>query len=180
MTTSAAERYGKRYQHWDMDSFGWKYNLDNIRASLLLPQIRKLDAHCRRRREIAARYQHAFAAVQGVDYPEVPDEDWSARHLFTIWVGPDRRDDILTGLQERGIGVAVNYRAVHLRSYYAERFGHRRGDLPVAESIGDRTISIPLYPRLTDEEVDRVIRAVTETICATAPRVAATVPGGAF
>ena len=169
MTTSAAERFGKRYQHWDMESFGWKCNLDNIRASLLIPQIRKLYPHCRRRRAIAARYEQAFSNLPGVEFPEVVDQSWSARHLFTIWVDPDRRDDILTGLEEHGIGVAVNYRAVHLRRYYAERFGYRRGDLPAAEAIGDRTISIPLYPRLTEEEVQRVIDAVTSVTASIAP-----------
>ncbi len=164
MSTSAAERYGRRYRHWDMVEYGWKCNLDNIRASMLVPQIRKLYGHCRRRRDIAAWYEGAFRDLGGVEFPDVVDPAWSARHLFVIWVDPDRRDDILAGLQERGIGVAVNYRAVHLRRYYAQRFGYRRGDLPVAESIGDRTISIPLYPRLRDHEVQRVIDAVTETV----------------
>jgi UDP-4-amino-4-deoxy-L-arabinose-oxoglutarate aminotransferase len=169
MTTSAAQRFGKRYQHWDMESFGWKCNLDNIRASLLTPQIRKLYSHCRRRRDIAARYEQAFSSLPDVEFPEVVDESWSARHLFTIWVDPDRRDDILAGLEKRGIGVAVNYRAVHLRRYYAKRFGYRRGDLPAAEAIGDRTISIPLYPRLTEDEVQRVIEAVTSVTTSRAP-----------
>ena len=178
MTTSAAQRHGRQYRHWDMEEFGWKCNLDNIRASLLIPQIRKLDARCRRRREIAARYEDAFANVQGVHYPKVAEEEWSARHLFTIWVDATGRDEILAGLQERGIGVAVNYRAVHLRRYYAERFGYRRGDLPVAESIGDRTISIPLYPRLTDEEVERIIEAVKETVRACSRPIEASVSNG--
>ncbi|MBN2560290.1 MAG: DegT/DnrJ/EryC1/StrS family aminotransferase [Phycisphaerae bacterium] len=164
ITSTAAERYGKRYRHWDMEELGWKYNLDDVRASLLLPQIQRLDPRWARRREIAARYDEAFATIDDIDVPAVPEPAWSARHLYTIWVNPERRDDILIGLQRRGIGVAVNYRAIHLLRYYAKRFGHRRGDLPVAESIGDRTISIPLYPRLTDEQVDRVIGAVKETV----------------
>lgn len=68
---------------------------------------------------------------------------------------------MLTALQDAGIGCAVNYRAVHLRKYYIDKYGHREGDFPIAERIGERTITLPLYPRLTDEEVsyvkDRVI-----------------------
>lgn len=164
MTSSASDRHGRRYRHWDMPDWGWKYNLDNIRASLLPPQIRKLDERWRRRREIAARYEAAFARLEGVDFPQVAVPEWSARHVFPIWVAPSRRDEILAGLQERGIGVVVNYRAVHLLQYYARHFGYRRGDLPVAEDIGDRTLSLPLYPQLTDAQINRVIDAVTEAV----------------
>lgn len=164
MTSSASDRHGRRYRHWDMPDWGWKYNLDNIRASLLPPQIRKLDERWRRRREIAARYEAAFAHLEGVDFPQVAVPEWSARHVFPIWVAPSRRDEILAGLQERGIGVVVNYRAVHLLQYYARHFGYRRGDLPVAEDIGDRTLSLPLYPQLTDAQINRVIDAVTEAV----------------
>ncbi|UCG15677.1 MAG: DegT/DnrJ/EryC1/StrS family aminotransferase [Phycisphaerales bacterium] len=164
MTTSAAERYAKRYRHWDVGELGWKYNLDNIRASLLLPQVGKMDSHCARRRKIAARYDEAFAAVDGIDVMNVRNPAWSARHLYTVCVNAAGRDDMLVDLQEQGIGVAVNYRAVHLLQYFRRLFGFRRGDLPAAESIGDRTISLPLYSKLTDEQVEQVIQATTDTV----------------
>lgn len=164
MNTSAFDRYRKRYQHWDMPQWGWKYNLDNIRASLLPPQIRKLDENWRRRQELATTYEAAFAGLDHVGFPKVPNTAWSARHLFTIWVAPQQRDEILAGLHARGIGAAVNYRAVHLLEFYAKHFGYRRGALPVAESIGDRTLSLPFYPLLTAEQTDRVIAAVTELV----------------
>ncbi len=176
MTTSAAQRYGKNYEHWDMDELGWKYNLDNIRASLLLPQIHKLDEYCGRRRKLAARYEERLRDVDGVQFPTVPDGAHSSRHLFTIWVDPRRRDAIMTDLQERGIGVAVNYRPVHLMKYYRQRFGYTLGDLPVAESIGARTISLPLYPQLTDEQVDRVVDAVSDVVGSHCPATAADAP----
>lgn len=160
LTTSATDRYRKPYRHWDMDVLGWKYNLDNIRGSLLLPQIAKLDAHCQRRREIAARYDAAFDRMDGVDKPVVPDDAWTARHLYTIWVDADRRDAIIAALQQQGIGVVVTYRPVPLMRYYARRYGFYEGDFPAAEAMGARTISLPIYPQLTDLEVDRVIEAV--------------------
>ena len=100
----------------------------------------------------------------GVDVQAVDEEHASARHLFPIWVDPAKRDEIIGRLQDRNIGIAVNYRAVHLLRYFAQRFGYERGALPVAESIGDRTISLPLYPQLTDDEVGRVIAAVGVTV----------------
>ena len=90
----------------------------------------------------------------------MPEGATSARHLFTIWVDAGKRDAVLAGIQARGVGVAVNYRAVHLKSHYVSKLGHERGDLDNAEAIGDRTITIPLWPAMTDEQVDEVIAAV--------------------
>jgi len=87
-----------------------------------------------------------------------------ARHLFTILVDPDKRDSILHGLQEKGVGVAVNYRPIHLLKYYREKYGFKEGDFPVAEDIGKRTISLPLYPLLKDEEIEYVIKSVKTQI----------------
>ncbi len=167
MTSDAWSRYGKQYRHWDMDELGWKYNLDNIRASLLTPQIRRLDEMCARRRAICARYEEAFADIENLGFPRVDAPDASARHLFPIWVDAARRDDSIADLQERGIGVTVNYRAIHLMRYYAKRYGYLPGSLPAAESIGARTLSLPLFPDMTDEQVERVIDTVADVV---APR----------
>ncbi len=160
MTRNAADRYAGRYQHWDMERLGWKYNLSDLLAAMLLPQLPKLAARLARRQEICRRYEAAFRETPGVEFPAVPEGAVSARHLFTIWVDPERRDEVLASIQARGVGVAVNYRPVHLTSYYRERFGFRRGMFPAAESIGDRTITIPLWPAMTDAQVDEVIEAV--------------------
>ena len=82
--------------------------------------------------------------------------------MFTILVPPEKRDDILWKLQEKGVGVAVNFRAIHLLSYYRQTFGYKKGTFPVAEKMGDSTITIPMYPKLTDEEIRYIIRTVKE------------------
>jgi dTDP-4-amino-4,6-dideoxygalactose transaminase len=160
MSKNAAERYSGRYAHWDMERLGYKYNLSDVNASMLLSQLPKLAERLARREAICRRYEEAFRATERVSFPAVPAGAVSARHLFTIWVDPTRRDAILAGIQARHVGVAVNYRAVHLTSYYAERFGFRRGMFPIAERIGDATISIPLWPAMTDAQVGEVIAAV--------------------
>lgn len=160
MTRNAADRYAGKYQHWDMEELGWKYNLSDILAALLLPQLPKLALRHRRREEICRRYEAAFGETDGIRFPTVPEGAVSARHLFTIWVDPQRRDAILAGIQARGVGVAVNYRAVHLMKFYRERFGFRRGMFPEAERIGDSTITLPLWPAMSDAQVDEVIAAV--------------------
>ena len=176
MSKEAAGRYTERYQHWDMAELGYKANLSDIQAALLLGQLPRLAAQLERREAIASRYEEAFRSVPGVDFPQVPRGATSARHLFTIWVAPERRDECLWQLQDIGIGVAVNYRAVHLLTYYRERFGFLPGDFPIAESIGNRTITLPLYPRMTDEDVTRVIDAVSEVVAAPRPVAAASAP----
>jgi len=160
MSKNAADRHAGKYQHWDMERLGYKYNLSDVNAALLLPQLPKLADRLRRREEVCRRYEAAFRETPGVSFPVVPEGMTSGRHLFTIWVDPARRDAVLAGIQARGVGVAVNYRAVHLTKFYRERFGFRRGMFPEAERIGDSTITIPLWPAMTDAQVDEVIAAV--------------------
>lgn len=159
MSKNAAGRYQGAYQHWDMVRMGWKCNLDDIHAALLVDQVGRVDALWARRHEIFERYERGFEA-SGVDRPKVAGK--SAHHLYTVWVDPDQRDQILHDLQNSGVGVAVNYRAIHLLTYFREKFGYRRGDFPNAEAIGDRTISLPFYPAMTDEEADYVVERVSK------------------
>jgi dTDP-4-amino-4,6-dideoxygalactose transaminase len=164
MDLTAMDRYGRRYQHWDADCFGWKYNMDNIQAALLLPQLRHVEEYWRRREQISRRYEEAFSGTPGLDFPKVLPGSKSGRNLFTIWVGPERRDEILWQLQEQGVGVVVNYWPIHLLSYYRRTFEYGEGMFPIAEEMGQRTIALPLYPKLTDEEVDYVIAAVRKAV----------------
>ena len=164
MSKNAADRYAGKYQHWDMERLGYKYNLSDVNAALLTPQLPKLAERLRRREEICRLYEAAFREAPGVSFPIVPKGMTSGRHLFTIWVDPEKRDAMLAGIQARGVGVAVNYRAVHLTKFYRERFGFRRGMFPAAERIGDSTITIPLWPAMTDAQVDEVIVAVEAAV----------------
>jgi dTDP-4-amino-4,6-dideoxygalactose transaminase len=161
---SAVDRYTNHFEQYDVDLFGWKYNMDNIHAAILVEQIEKLDGLLRRREEIFERYVEAFESLEGIELHRIRPEASHAYHLFTILVDPEKRNRMLEMLQERGIGVSVNFYPVHLLTYYRERFGFERGMFPVAEEIGSRTISLPLYPKLTDEEISYVIEAVTETV----------------
>jgi len=162
MSKGAAERYSKRYEHWDMEMLGWKYNMSNIQAALLLSQLGRIEQNWQRREEICRMYEDAFRSNAHISLPLVLPSSKSARHLFTVQVHPEKRDKVLWQLQERGIGVAVNYRSIHLLSYYRKTFAYKRGMFPIAEKIGDSTITLPLYPKLTDKEVQYVIQTVKE------------------
>lgn len=162
MSKNAADRYHGKYKHWDMVASGWKYNLNDIHAALLVNQIDRLDALLARRQALAERYDRGLRGTPGLERPQAVGK--TAQHLYTIWVDPDRRDEILHQLQERHVGVAVNYRAIHTLRYFRETFGYVPEDFPVANRIGQRTISLPLYPKLTEDELDYVVAQVREVV----------------
>ena len=162
MNKEAAERYTEEYKHWDLLELGWKYNMSDIQAALLIPQRGKVRQYWKRREYIYNRYLNAFSPVKNVDFPKLYANARSGYHLFTIWVDPKRRDNILKRLQQKGVGVAVNYRSINLLTKLQSVFGRGDGSFPVAERIGNSTISLPLYPRLTEDEIDYVIRTVKE------------------
>jgi UDP-4-amino-4-deoxy-L-arabinose-oxoglutarate aminotransferase len=156
MTKTAYDRSREGYQHWDMVALGWKYNMDNIHAALLLPQLDRVEATWRKRDEVARRYEELLAEVPGLTWPRTLAGVKHARHLFPVWIVNGRRDQIVTGLQERGIPTVVNYRAIHLLTYFRERFGFKAGAFPMAERIGDAAVSLPFYPGIPAEHVAAV------------------------
>jgi dTDP-4-amino-4,6-dideoxygalactose transaminase len=163
MSKSAADRYHSEYRHWDMEMLGYKENMSDIQASLLLNQLKTIEEKWERKERICRYYESEFQKA-GIEFPKVLVNSKSARHLFTVWAKRGDRDRALGDLQKRGLGVAVNFRPIHLLTYYRERFDYRPGQFPVAEEIGDRTITIPMYPLLTDPEVEYVVKAVVETL----------------
>jgi UDP-4-amino-4-deoxy-L-arabinose-oxoglutarate aminotransferase len=165
MSKEAADRYHGAYRHWDMLECGWKYNMDNIHASILLPQLPRIDERWQRRAELHARYAAALQDVPGVEVTAIPEGSRSAFHLFTVLVDAARRDQVLNALSSGGIGVAVNYRAIHLLRYLERELGHGRGDFPRAETFGDRTISLPFWIGMGQKEVDTVVSRLRE-LCA--------------
>ena len=164
VSKDASSRHGGRYVHWDMVEFGYKAAMTDIEAALLLPQVERLYQRRDKRQALVLRYE---AALRGRPDVELMSRSGrSGHHLFTVLVPRGRRDAVLDGLGERGVGCAVNYRAVHTLQYYREKFGYAPGAFPIAADIGERTISLPLHTQLTDREVDRVVAALEETLAA--------------
>lgn len=161
---TAADRYTKQYRHWDMPLLGWKYNMDNIHAALLVEQLKRIDILREQRDAVWRAYEDRLAGRRGIRILETLPGLRHARHLFTILVAPEKRDAMLWGLQAKGVGVAVNYRAIHLLDYYRRTFGYREGQYPHAESIGASTVSLPMYPSLTEGEIEYAARSVIDIL----------------
>lgn len=164
MSSEAADRYQGPYRHWDMVECGWKYNMDNIQAALLLPQLKKIDYRWQQRKERYEYYQSKLLAIRSITIPKIDPGVKHGFHLFTILVDPDRRDRILSQLGSEGIGVAVNYRAIHLLTYFSKQFGFRPGTFPHAEKIGSSTISLPFYPTLPFDQIDIVVENLINSL----------------
>lgn len=166
MSKEAADRYTGKYKHWDMLECGWKYNMNNIQAAMLLPQLRKIDDQWTKRDNLYKKYMNCLSEIPAIRFPKIASNSKSAYHLLTIWVDDDKRDDILHKLSEVGIGVAVNYRPIHLLTYFRKTFGFNKQDFPFAEEIGNRTISLPFYPKLATRDVDYIISNLRNIISA--------------
>ena len=164
MTKTAADRHKEGYQPWDMTMLGWKYNMDNIHAAILLPQMDRLEANLTKRESIANIYEKHFEDCMEMSLPKIMPGVRHARHLFPIWVKEKFRDPLINCLQKSGIGVVVNYQAIHLLTFFKDTYGFQLGDFPVAERIGSRTISLPFYPQMPSEHVSVIANTIKQTL----------------
>jgi dTDP-4-amino-4,6-dideoxygalactose transaminase len=160
----AADRYTKKYQHWDMPLLGWKYNMDNIQAALLIGQLARIEALWEKRNSLWSLYEKELLGLENVRTLNTVRGVRHARHLFTVLVPPPMRDPLLWSVQNRGVGIAVNYRPIHLLAYYRKTFGYKDGDFPVAEKIGGSTLSLPLYPSLRESDLKYVVQVLREEL----------------
>jgi len=163
ITSELAQRERTGLKTYDVDVLGWKYNMDNVKAALLIPQIKKTEEYRQAREKVAEKYRRVFENI-GIEMPREYKNSRHGRHIFAIWVAPQKRDKILDYINSQGVGSVINYPAIHLFSYYKKNYGFKEGMFPNAEEIASKTISLPLYPKLTAEEIDYVINVVTQSI----------------
>jgi dTDP-4-amino-4,6-dideoxygalactose transaminase len=147
---------------------GYKANMTDSQAALGIHQLRRLDGFITTRQRYARLYDEAFADLQEVERPVARSDRNHVYHLYVIRLKLDRlaidRAQFIEALNAHNIGASVHFVPVHLHPFYRERFGYRRGDLPQAEAIYDRIVSLPLYPRMTEADVYDVIQAVRHIV----------------
>lgn len=160
MSAGAIDRYQKgSYQHWDMFRLGTKANLPDLLAALLAPQISTIRERLAERESQCQRYERAFESTPLRLVENVP-EAVSARHLFPIHVSPKIRDEFIAGLNASGVGATVNFRSVPTLTYYKEKYGYGPDSFPESFEWGSGTISLPMFPGLTEIEQEYVIQTV--------------------
>ena len=170
ISRDAWKRYSAEgFQPYDTLFPGYKYNMMDLQAALGLHQLARLDANLRVRERHWRRYDKALSNHPLLTTPAPADpRDRHARHLYTVLLDTDRagisRNEFIMRLKAENIGTGVHFTALHLHSYYAKTFGFHRGQFPMAEFIGERTVSLPLSAKLSDEDVEDVIAAVLRVL----------------
>ncbi len=143
---------------------GFKYNMTDVAASLGIQQLKKVDLFYERRREIASMYNNELKNIKEIDLPqETPGHAW---HLYIIKLksGSISRDDFIKKMYGNGIGVGVHYIPLHIHPYYKNKYGYRAEDFPVAYECYKNVISLPIYTKLTDENVRRIINTIRQLL----------------
>ncbi len=169
MSKDAWKRFGDEgYKHYQVVYAGYKYNMMDLQASLGIHQLGRVDQYWKRREEIWHVYNKAFQGLP-IFVPKDPEpEIRHSYHLYTTLLDLDKlaitRDQFLDLMTKHNIGVGVHYIALHLHPYYQKTFGYKPGDFPNAEWISERTVSLPLSPKLSDQDVCDVVEAVTEIV----------------
>jgi perosamine synthetase len=157
----------------DHDRLGFNYRLDDLSCALGVAQLERLDDLLAGRARVAALYSETLAHLEGVE-PPCPDEGGDRRGWFVYVVQLPRgidRDATVLALRARGVDSKPYLPAIHLLSFYRERFGHREGEFPVCEDVARRSLALPFYPELTDGEVEQVVEALREVLATSAARV---------
>ena len=151
------------FRHYEVVRPGFKFNMTDVQAAVGIHQLPRLDGWIERRAELWARYDAMLDGLP-LETPPPPDpETRHARHLYQVLLSPEApvtRDALLEGLAERKIGTGVHYRGVHLHPFYRDKYGLAPGDFPVATSISECTLSLPLSPKVTEADQDDVAAAL--------------------
>jgi dTDP-4-amino-4,6-dideoxygalactose transaminase len=162
MTKTSADRMAEGYVPWDIPSPGWKYNMSDIQASMLIPQLGRISVNLGRRQQAASRYDRLLENLPRVRVPMRLGEV-HALHLYAVLLDPKDRESCMTVFRDQGIQFTVNYEALSTLSSFR---GFRRFpvDLPVSSEWGKQTLSLPFYPSIPVEHVERVCSALHDVL----------------
>lgn len=163
----------KRYSesgswYYEVVAPGYKYNFTDLQASLGLPQLKKVDIMWEWRKKIAAKYTEAFKTFDLIQLHTIKEDRDSSWHLYPIRLNLEmitkNRAQIIDELKKYNVGTGVHFLPVHQHLYYQKTFNLKDKDFPVASSVFPRLMSLPIYPGMTDESVEKVINVLTDTL----------------
>ncbi len=167
ITTDHLQREIAGSWFYKMVNLGYNYRLTDFQCALGQSQLRKLSSWVKRRREIAARYTDAFARMPEIEPPVVLPDREPAWHLYVIRLNLERlsagREEIFRVLRAENIGVNVHYIPVPWHPYY-QKLGYKKGQWPITEAAYERLISLPIFPTMSDQDIEDVIQAVRKVV----------------
>jgi perosamine synthetase len=150
----------------DHDRLGFNYRLTDVACAIGHVQLGRLDGMLADRARVAGSYRQALAGVEGLGLPcEDAGGDRRGWFVFVVQVPRGRdRDEVIHALRMRGVQCKPYLPAIHLMSFYRERFGHREGEFPVCEDVAARSVALPFFPAMTENQVQRVATALAEAV----------------
>lgn len=165
MSKDAWKRYSSKGNwYYEIKEAGFKENMTDISAALGIHQIRKLDKFISIRRKYAGLYDKELTKLNEITTPHKEPNVRHPYHLYPILLKKHSRAAFMKQMSEHGISCSVHFLALHLQPFYREKLGFKKGDFPVTEWVSDREVSLPLYPRMSEEDVWDVISAVRKTL----------------
>ena len=169
LTKDAWKRFSDDgYKHYSVTECGFKYNMMDLQAAIGIHQLERVESYWQRREEIWQRYNQAFADLPVTLPAPTENQNRHGYHLYTILVDEEktgiRRDAFLNAMTAQNIGIGVHYLSIPEQSFYQNKFGWKLEDYPNAVRIGRQTVSLPLSAKLSNEDVDDVIKAVFKII----------------
>jgi perosamine synthetase len=163
ISRDAWDRYTtKGAWYYEIVDNGCKYNTTDINAAIGMVQLKKQDELRQKRNHIAQKYSAAFRDNPNIVTPFVKDDRETSWHLYVIKIA--NRDSVIEELKERGVGCSVHFIPIHKHPYYKERYNYVNENYPIANSVFDRSLSLPIYPDMSDTEIEYVIEQVSDII----------------
>jgi dTDP-4-amino-4,6-dideoxygalactose transaminase len=163
-------RYRDNKPNWyyEVVAPGFKYNMPDLMAAIGIHQLKKNLRFQKRRQIIAERYDEAFSKLPLKTPVVLNPEDQHAWHLYVIQLDLEQititRDEFIEKMAEKGIGTSVHFIPLHIHPYWRDRYGFSPEDFPVALDCYHRAVSLPIYSKMIDEDIDKVIKAVKEIL----------------
>jgi dTDP-4-amino-4,6-dideoxygalactose transaminase len=169
ISKDAWKRYtDKGSWYYEVLEAGYKYNMTDLQASLGIHQLDKLEDFIKTRKRYADIFTRAFKELEAIEVPPEDEATSSAWHLYAIKLNLNRltidRERFIEELRAENIGSSVHFIPLHRHPYYRQRWGFKAEDFPVAEEAYKRIVSLPLYPRMTEGDVEDVIAAVQRVV----------------
>lgn len=153
--------------YYEMQDLGFNFRISDLQCALGSSQLQRLDEFIERRRDIVARYNEAFAGIDALAIPACAHPELTSWHLYVAEIDFEALDttrgEFMEALLGQGVGSQVHYIPVHLQPYYRDHYGYGAGKCPIAESFYERCLSLPLFPAMSDSDVEHVIEVVSKT-----------------
>jgi perosamine synthetase len=154
------QRHDERSWYYEMRDLGYNYRMPDINCALGISQLKSVPAWTKRRQQIAAKYDEAFAKLDAITPLAIGSDRTHAYHLYVIQCKGMERKEVFAALHAENIGVNVHYIPVHLHPWYQSNFKTQKGLCPIAEAAYEKMLSLPMFAAMTDRDIDDVIAAV--------------------